>query len=149
MKAQSGLVSVGYEGRSLDQLVERLLAQRVDILVDIRLTALSRKPGLSKLSLAAALETAGIGYLHLPGLGNPKDNRDPFWNGPIEVGIARFRRMLRTPEASACLNQLADMAKRQRVAVLCFERDHHRCHRQVVTDEVASRAHRLPALAYA
>jgi hypothetical protein len=33
---------------------------------------------MSKRKLAAALGEAGIGYVHLPALGNPKDNREPF-----------------------------------------------------------------------
>ncbi|HEX8508590.1 MAG TPA: DUF488 domain-containing protein [Propionibacteriaceae bacterium] len=71
----SPLISVGYEGRDVEGLVASLTQQRVAVLVDVRLTPLSRKPGLSKKRLASTLAEHGIDYLHLPALGNPKDNR--------------------------------------------------------------------------
>jgi uncharacterized protein (DUF488 family) len=54
-----GVVSVGYEAVDLDEFVQDLLRQRVNILVDIRLNALSRRPGFSKSALAEALGGAG------------------------------------------------------------------------------------------
>lgn len=45
------LFSVGYEGRSLDELVNELHEHRVTVLLDVRLNAISRKPGLSKTRL--------------------------------------------------------------------------------------------------
>lgn len=39
-----GLVSVGYEGRTIEDLVEVLVAQNVQVVADVRLTPLSRKP---------------------------------------------------------------------------------------------------------
>ncbi len=60
-----GVVSVRYEGRTAGQLVADLYDLEVKHLVDVRLTPLSRKPGLSKCKL-----DAGITYRHMPGLGN-------------------------------------------------------------------------------
>ena len=37
------------------------------------------------------------------------------------------------------LDRLVDLASTQRVAVLCFERDRSRCHRDVITDMVVER----------
>lgn len=59
--AEARVVSIGYEGKTVAQL----LAQDVKVLVDVRLTPLSRKPGLSKTKLAEALRAAGIDYLAL------------------------------------------------------------------------------------
>ncbi len=55
-----GLVSVGYEGRTVEDLVEVMVAQNVQVVADVRLTPLSRKPGLSKMRLSAALAEAGV-----------------------------------------------------------------------------------------
>jgi hypothetical protein len=49
------LVSIGYEGKSVGDIVAQLLQQDVRVLVDVRLTPLSRKPGLSKTKLSQAL----------------------------------------------------------------------------------------------
>ncbi|HEX3811727.1 MAG TPA: DUF488 domain-containing protein [Mycobacteriales bacterium] len=56
----SPLVSLGYEGRGIDVLVSQLVEESVTVLVDVRLTPLSRKPGFSKRRLAEALSATGI-----------------------------------------------------------------------------------------
>ena len=138
--ASAALVSIGYEGRSVEQLVAELHRQGVGVLVDVRLTPLSRKPGLSKKRLTAHLEDAGIQYLHLKALGNPKDNRSHFWEGRVADGCRAFAEMLKSPEPQSALARIAALASTQTVAVLCFERDHERCHRQVVTERVTELA---------
>jgi uncharacterized protein (DUF488 family) len=133
------LTTVGYEGRTAEELVELLVAEGVDVLADVRLTPLSRKPGLSKRRLAESLGAAGIDYLHLPALGNPKDNREHFRTGDVVAGIARFRTVMEMPSAADALDRLGELARRRDVALLCFELEHARCHRQVVSDELVRR----------
>ncbi|MEV6589859.1 DUF488 family protein, N3 subclade [Streptomyces acidicola] len=139
-KAAPGLWSAGYEGRDIDSFVSSLLDNRIDVVADVRLTPISRKKGFSKTRLGQALAEAGIEYTHLRGLGNPKDNRAPFWEGRLDVGRARFRGVLRSEEAQTDLERLAEHARQSRVAVLCFEKDESRCHRQVVLETVRKRA---------
>lgn len=133
------LVSIGYEGRTVDELVRELINQDVDVLVDVRLTPLSRKPGLSKRKLTAHLAGAGIDYLHLKALGNPKQNREAFWQGRVADGCQFFDDLLSSPEPESALEAVAGLATNSVVAVLCFEREHDRCHRQVVTTRVIER----------
>lgn len=135
----SRLVSIGYEGRTVDELVRELVDRHVDVLVDVRLTPLSRKPGLSKSKLCAHLADVGIDYLHLKALGNPKHNREAFWTGRVADGCQLFDDLLRSPEPQAALETIARLTAKRVVAVLCFERDHERCHRQVVTSRVIER----------
>ncbi|MGW0366449.1 DUF488 family protein, N3 subclade [Streptomyces sp. NPDC002990] len=139
-KVAPGLWSAGYEGRDIDSFVASLLDSRIDVVADVRLTPISRKKGFSKTRLGEALAEAGIEYTHLRGLGNPKDNRAPFWDGRLDEGRARFRGVLRSEEAQTDLERLAEHARQSRVAVLCFEKDESRCHRQVVLDTVRKRA---------
>lgn len=134
-----GLVGVGYQGRTLPALVEHLHAERVSVLVDVRLTPWSRKPGFSKKALSGALADAGIEYLHAPALGNPRDNRQPFHDGELAVGIARFTQHIATAEGEQALDELADLARARRVAVLCFEAEEAACHRQVVLSSALAR----------
>jgi transcriptional regulator with XRE-family HTH domain len=135
-----GLWSAGYEGRDIDSFVASLVDCRIDVVADVRLTPISRKPGFSKTRLGAALSGAGIEYTHLRALGNPKDNRAPFWDGRVAEGRAQFRSMLHSDEARSDLDRLAAHAKQSRVAVLCFEKDESRCHRQVVLEQVRKQA---------
>jgi uncharacterized protein (DUF488 family) len=132
-----GLIGVGYQGRTLGELTAHLLALQVSRLVDVRLNPISRKPGLSKTALGRALAAAGISYEHRRELGNPTTNRAGFAGNPAEreAARARYRDLLHRPEANAALNAIADAARRERVAILCFEADEHRCHRDIVLHE--------------
>jgi uncharacterized protein (DUF488 family) len=136
---RSGIVSVGYEGRSQQELVEVLTRRGVSVVVDVRLNPISRKPGLSKRRLADALSEVGIAYRHLKALGNPRTNRSPFHEGRVAEGCEEFRKLLAAPEAQAALQQVVDASRNATVAVLCYEKSHDQCHRQVVVDEVAGR----------
>ncbi|WP_392753999.1 DUF488 family protein [Streptomyces sp. LN590] len=135
-----GLWSTGYEGRDIDSFIASLLESRIDSVADVRLTPISRKVGFSKTRLGLALAEAGIEYTHLRSLGNPKENRAPFWEGRIAEGRAKFRSRLGSEEARSALDLLAERAANSRIAVLCFEKDEERCHRKVVLDAVRKRA---------
>ncbi len=129
------LVSIGYEGKTIVDLLDSLVAQRVEVLVDVRLTPLSRKPGLSKTRLANALASVGIGYVHHRALGNPKDNRDGFRAGD-PASIQRYHEVLSGEAAGAAIEHVAELLDGGAVAVLCFEADHTECHRAFVTRRV-------------
>lgn len=131
------LLTVGYEGRTAAELVDVLTEADVDVVVDVRLTPLSRKPGLSKRRLSDALVAAGVAYLHLPALGNPRENRDGFRRGEPSSRDS-FRRLLQTPQAQQALDELRSCVADHRVALLCFERDADCCHRQLVSDHLLS-----------
>jgi uncharacterized protein (DUF488 family) len=135
------MIGVGYEGRALPEFVDTLLAAGVTRLVDVRLTPVSRKAGFGKRALAEALAAAGIAYEHLPALGNPKANRAGFSGGPAELARARavFAELLRQPDAVEAIDHLARLSRRETVAVMCFEADQARCHRDVVLAAVAER----------
>jgi uncharacterized protein (DUF488 family) len=127
------LVSVGYEGRSVADLIQSLRAQSVRVLVDVRLTPLSRKKGLSKTALCQALADAGIRYVHYRQLGNPKDNREDFRQGS-PASRQRYRDLLEGGPAADALRHVSELLDEGVVALLCFERDHSECHRGVVAD---------------
>ena len=79
------------------------------------------------------LRAARIDYLHLPQLGNPRDNRHAIRRGD-EAAAARYRAVLGTPEGQAALGQLLRLATHRRVAVMSFEREAAHCHRSLVAD---------------
>jgi uncharacterized protein (DUF488 family) len=131
------MLGFGYEGVPLDDLVDRLVAEGVEILVDIRLNAISRKAGYSKRALETALNAAAIRYVHDPRLGNPKDNRASYADPASNEGFAareRFRRQLSTPDGAQALHDLAQLSEIGTVAVLCYEADERHCHRQQVLE---------------
>lgn len=133
------LLTIGYEGRSVDDLVAELLGAGAVAVVDVRLTPVSRKPGFAKRRLAESMSAEGIEYVHLPALGNPRENRDGFRAGDPH-SRDRFQALLRTPDAIAALTEIAELTTTGRVALLCYERDPGTCHRRLVADEVVRRA---------
>ena len=127
------LVTLGYEGRSLDQFIEHILNEGVLTLVDVRQNAISRKPGFSKRALAAQCEHHGIRYVHRPELGNPRDNRDAF---RAESPESRQRYLRHIESCSETLREIIDLLAAEAVALLCFEADHQRCHRTLLADQI-------------
>ena len=140
---QGQFLTVGYEGRTLPEFVALLRINRVDMLVDVRENAVSRKPGFSKRRLTEALEDAGIEYRHEPKLGNPKDNRAGFRTGSIDQAKRRYLEHLDNG-AGAVLAAVVELTVTKRVALLCFERSDAHCHRACIVDRARQS---LPSLA--
>ena len=135
---QPRLVGVGYEGLSVDDLVERLRAMHVSVVADVRRNPNSRKPGLSKTALGTHLRTARIEYHHFPCLGNPKANRAAYADPGDDTPRDQFRQLLNAPSAQEDLARLRALAKTEVVGVLCFEADETLCHRQQVLTAAAA-----------
>jgi uncharacterized protein (DUF488 family) len=129
------LCTIGYEGRKVDELLEALLAAGVTRLVDVRELPLSRKRGLSKTALGNSLDEVGISYEHMKPLGNPKENRERYWSGDVAGGAEIYRRHLHNGSYSTLVD-LAESLDDGTVCLLCFERDHAVCHRDVIVDSL-------------
>ena len=126
------IVSIGYEKRSIEDLIDLLADNAVELLVDVRLNPISRKKGFSKTALTLALADAGIEYRHERGLGNPKENREPFRQG-LQSARDRYQEHLQNGAASV-YQGVIDLASTSRIALLCYERDHDECHRSCILD---------------
>ncbi|WP_239393925.1 DUF488 family protein [Frankia sp. CiP3] len=133
------VVSVGYEGLTLESFLEHILARDVRTVADVRLNAISRRPGFSKNRLRAGLADVGIDYIHFRELGNPQENREPFRTGHVEHGCRVYRQQIQNPDADRALTALRNLAQSHATAVLCVEREETSCHRQVVIDLVTKR----------
>jgi uncharacterized protein (DUF488 family) len=136
------LFTIGYQGSTLSEFVERLRAAGVERVVDVRELPLSRRPGFSKSQLAAALTSAGIEYVHVRALGNPKSNRERWRSGDTRGGAVAFRRHLHD-RARAALGELADSVLKETICLLCVEESHLDCHRALVAAAIAERLSRV------
>lgn len=132
--------SIGYEGATQAQVIDRLKAAGVDLLVDVRAVAASRRAGFSKTILGESLEAEGIDYLHLRGLGTPKAGRDAARKGHVAEMRAIFADHLAEPQAQMEYERLKALAGEKRVALLCFEADHAGCHRAVLAERLSDEA---------
>jgi len=130
------LATIGYEYATQDAVIARLKAAEVKVLIDVRAIAASRRAGFSKTLLAASLAEAGIEYLHLRQLGTPKSGRDAARQGQIAQMRAIFEEHLAEPAAQVELARATEIAGDRKVALLCFEADHSRCHQAIVADRI-------------
>lgn len=132
------LATIGYQGATPEGFRLALENAGVELLVDIRAVASSRRPGFSKTKLAASVEEAGIGYLHLRALGTPADGRAAARAGKHAAMRTIFLAHMATLDAQAALADLAEIVRAgRRVCLLCFEADPEHCHRNIVAAQLA------------
>ena len=109
-------------------------------LADVGAVASSRRPGFSKTQLAAGLDERGIAYLHLRGLGTPKDGRLAARSGKFDVLHKIYSAHLKTPQAREEIDELSALVtKSGPVCILCYERDHQHCHRRWIAKIIEDR----------
>jgi uncharacterized protein (DUF488 family) len=135
----STLFTIGYQMRSLDEFVALLREHHVAVLIDVRDTPWSHKPGFSKRPLEARLRAAGIEYVHAGFAGNPKSIRATA--GPPWRILEQYARHLdRNPQILEQLTALiGDFERHDRRACLaCYERDPGECHRGVLAGRWAA-----------
>ena len=96
----------------------------------------------SRVSPSASLRQrwieAGIGYVHLQGLGTPKPGRDAVRAGHPERMEVIFRDHMTSDRAQAELAQAKSLARERPACLLCFERDHTMCHRRLVAEMIVA-----------
>ncbi|MDP4015347.1 MAG: DUF488 domain-containing protein [Candidatus Nanopelagicales bacterium] len=139
------VVSLGYEGLVLSEVLAEVARAHVEVLVDVRLTPVSRKKGLSKTALSRALDEIGVRYVHMRGLGNPKDNRPGFVAGE-HAARERFTRLMRGGDGRRDMDALRVLAADYRVGLLCFERDEAQCHRSLIARELTGNPFQFPQM---
>ena len=134
------LFTIGYEKSRPEAVQSELARARVQILVDTRAVAASRKPGFSKRQLAAFLDENGIAYLHLQKLGTPTEGRQAARTGDVEKLWRIYDTHLKTPDAKEAMAELLALVRSgKRVCLLCFERDPAQCHRSRIAAIVRKR----------
>src|ERR1700694_5217631 len=140
MSAKSPLFTIGYEKATAPAVLNELQQAEVGLVVDVRAVAASRRPGFSKKQLAAGLDERGIAYLHLRGLGTPKDGRDAARGGKVDQLHRIYAAHLKTPQAKEEVDELSSLVKKSGpVCILCYERDHLHCHRQWIAEIIEER----------
>lgn len=130
------LVTIGYEGKSLEAYLNQLLQDSVTLLCDVRRNPLSRKYGFSKSTLSHACEGVGIRYEHLPELGIPSEQRQELVSqADYDLLFADYERHA-LPKRTKELKQIAQWIQvdKHRVALTCFELLPQQCHRHCVAD---------------
>ena len=134
------IFTIGYEGTTVPEFVAALENAGVERVIDVRALPLSRRPGFSKSALRAALEEAGIEYVHLKALGTPSEGRTAARAGRHADMARIYAGQLELPEAIAQSALMLELAKEKASALLCMERKPAHCHRTLLLNAVASDA---------
>jgi uncharacterized protein (DUF488 family) len=135
--------SLGYQGISLEQYVNVLKDNNVSMVIDVRETPWSYKPGFSKKPLSEGLQANGIAYVHVKSAGNPKANRK--MGLPQAEVIERYKEHLEGNPG--CLDEIYELIAGRAwdgaVCLLCFEEKPHDCHRKVILDKLSEKKGKL------
>jgi uncharacterized protein (DUF488 family) len=135
------LFTIGYEQAKPAAVLGELKRAKIDLLVDTRAVAASRRPGFSKRQLAASLDEVGIAYIHLQKLGTPAEGRAAAKSGDLDTLWRIYDKHIKKPEAQEALGELLALIKsKKRVALLCYCRDPNACHRSRIAANVKKRA---------
>jgi uncharacterized protein (DUF488 family) len=159
------VLTVGHSTRPIETFIELLQGHGVTQLIDVRTVPRSRhNPQFGQDALRASLEGAGIGYAHAPGLGGFRrpapDSANTGWRNLSFRGYADY---MQTPDFDAELRNVVELARSERVALMCAEAVPWRCHRSLIADALTARGvtaceiasarrlqpHRLPPFACA
>ncbi len=137
----STVLTVGHSTRSLDEFVHLLATHGATCVADVRTIPRSqRNPQFNRDTLPISLRSAGIDYVHLPGLGGLRrpqpDSRNLAWRNTSFRGFADY---MQTPEFEESLHLLIGMAGSKRVALMCAEAVPWRCHRSLIADALLAR----------
>ena len=139
-KTRPGLVTIGYEGRTLEAYLNILLQDGVTLLCDVRRNALSRKYGFSKSTLSRGCEGVGIRYEHLPELGiDSRVRKDLSTQESYDRLFDQYERDV-LPQQTDALGGIADWIKQgERVALTCYEHLPSQRHRHCVSEALERR----------
>lgn len=130
--------TIGYEKVGQADFIAALKAAKVKTLIDVREVANSRRAGFSKTSLAAALDEAGIVYVHMKALGTPKAGREAARKGDSKTMRRIFEAKLVEPASQLALAETAELAGQGRACIMCLEHDWRDCHRTIVAEHLTA-----------
>ncbi len=132
------LYTLGYQGLSPKDFVNRLKENDIKVLVDVREISWSRKIGFSKSQLENIISQHGIKYVHMRKLGSPSPIRKKLKeNADYESFFSEYGNYLNTQ-----MQELEDLRKITNDAIcclMCFEKDVNLCHRKIIASEIKKR----------
>jgi uncharacterized protein (DUF488 family) len=135
------VMTIGHSTHTIEEFIRLLQAHGATCVVDMRTVPRSRhNPQFNKTSLPRSLNKAGLGYVHLPGLGGLRhakiDSPHGGWRNASFRGFADY---MQTPEFAQSLDELIRLANQKRIVLMCAEAAPWRCHRSLIADALLIR----------
>jgi uncharacterized protein (DUF488 family) len=146
MASEGEILTVGHSNHEEDEFVDLLRGAGVELIADVRRYPGSRRqPHFERTALAAILLQAGIGYRWFgETLGGRRTASPDSVNGAWENKQFRgYADHMASDEFTAGLTELEELAREQRVAMMCAEAWWVRCHRRLIADALTARGWRV------
>jgi uncharacterized protein (DUF488 family) len=125
------LYTIGYEGISLEQYLNKLIGKDVKVLVDVRNNPMSMKYGFTKSQLLKACNSVGIEYLHFPEVGIVSEQRQELiCQSDYDILFLKYRKETLSQTLSTQEKILKLLQDKRRIALTCFEANICHCHRK-------------------
>lgn len=128
-EAPVAVYTIGYEGRSVDGFLDKLLHSGIRRIVDVRANPVSMKFGFAKSSLSALAAKLGIGYVHCPELGIPSNRRKQAQTAADFLKLFNYYESQILPAQENDAAKVAELMKAMPSVLLCMEREAVNCHR--------------------
>ena len=139
------LYTIGYEGISLEEYLNRLIKNDVKVLVDVRNNPLSMKFGFSKKQLKKYCENLNIEYLHIPEVGIQGDQRRELNSQADYDKLFNVYKRSNLKKTISYQEQILNLLEqKKRIALTCFEANICQCHRKHLSEAIS----RLPRWKY-
>jgi len=133
------IFTIGYEGVSLENYLNKLVKNNIKLLIDVRKNPLSMKYGFSKTLLKRFCESLGLIYIHVPEVGIHSNKRQALEKQ--EDYDLLFENYKKTTLKKTSTNQqeiIALLNKYNRIALTCFEANICQCHRLPLAESLKS-----------
>ncbi len=133
------LFTIGYEGLSLEEYINKLIVNDVKVLCDVRKNSYSMKFGFSKSQLQAACTGVGIEFVHIPQLGIDSDKRQELnTQADYDKLFSQYRSDILS-QTKTYQDKLIDLlVKNKRIALTCFEANIYQCHRKHLAESISN-----------
>jgi hypothetical protein len=132
------LFTIGYEGISLEEYLNRLIKNDVKVLVDVRSNPLSMKFGFSKTQLKNFCSSLGIEYLHIPEVGIQSNQRKELNSQSDYDKLFEIYKKTNLKETTTYQVRILNLLKqKRRIALTCFEENICQCHRKHLAEAIA------------
>lgn len=137
VKTETKLYTIGYEGISLEEYLNKLLINDIKVLCDVRKNSSSMKYGFSKSQLRHACENLDIKFVHIPDLGIESECRQELnTQADYDKLFVEYRRITLKDTIKQQLQLIELVVQYQRVAITCFEANIHQCHRKHLAEAI-------------
>ncbi|MCP4379383.1 MAG: DUF488 domain-containing protein [bacterium] len=139
--AETAVYTIGYEGRSIDGLLDVLMRRGIQRIVDVRRNPVARRYGFHKSSMSRLCGNLGIDYVHVPEVGIPSELRRELDNPSAYAKLFdRYEREL-LPKASSAVQAIAELTLDKPTTLMCMEADPDMCHRTRLAGSISAITH--------